>query len=116
MRRLLSFVLILIFLVLSLGVLVKAAQQQPSSAQVIFLHLSDCKLPCWLNINLGRTNVGKVREQIKNVYSKQHNYEIKEDIPQFTIEDKTHDLIIGVMLNSWTEMPTDSTIVNRIEL
>lgn len=116
MRRLLPLVLIFAFLVLILGIIVRNGQKQPLSERVTILHLTDCKLPCWLNINLGNANVGQVRELIKKVYGSQPNYEIKEDIPQFTIEDKSSGLIIGVLVNSWTEMPTDSTIVDKIEL
>jgi hypothetical protein len=116
MRRLVLLALVFTSLVLFLGVVVKTAQQQPISEPVMLLHLTICRLPCWLNINIGNTDVGTVRGQIKKVYESQPNYEVKEDIPQFTVEDRVTGLTLGILLNSWTELPTDSTVVDKIEL
>src|SRR6185295_10070967 len=85
----LAFTLIFIFLLLILGIIIRNGQQQPLSERIAILHLTDCKLPCWLNINLGATNVGQVRERIKRAYGNDPKFVIKEDIPQFTIEEKS---------------------------
>jgi hypothetical protein len=57
-----------LLLALSITALIWVGRQQAPSPFLIFLHLTDCKPPCWIDIVPGQTSLEEAQNRIKAVY------------------------------------------------
>jgi hypothetical protein len=109
--------LVLMLLTLLIGAAIVVGIQQPPSEWVSFLHLNDCELPCWIDIEPGKTTFAEARQRVMNAYQSISLYEL---LPQgedhFFITDKSQGYSLGVDLRStdWGKSP--QSIVDNIDL
>jgi hypothetical protein len=114
----LTAILIILLLLEVLAVFI--GHQQPTPEYLSFLHLTDCKLPCWIGIEVGTTTLLEAKTQLFVVFSNNNKYsiaELEEPYPTFQVDDKIAglSLIIEIKPEGGQEI-TDTSIIQSIEL
>jgi hypothetical protein len=82
----LSLLTILLFLMTIASIF--TGQQQPPSTWSTVLHLTECDLPCWIDIVPGNTTMTEAERKLKQVYSNLAIYAIYEQEYSFKITHK----------------------------
>lgn len=119
MKRLTAYRLIkaVIWSLSILTVLISAAifigRQHPPAAYVAWLHLTDCKLPCWLGIVPGKTTLAEARTRIFKAFpgSVQTN---KGNPGYFLINDTRDHFVAQVAINLGEISVEDKTVVDTV--
>lgn len=119
MRRLLKWIFILLAVIAAGIVLAQSiGRQQPLPERVAILHLTDCKLPCWIGIVPGKTTVGEARRRIREVYADLPGYSVRDDldadVPSFAVYGGSKLIAVQVMINPERERSSDATVVEHL--
>src|SRR5690349_15426037 len=76
------------------GIVAHDAHLAPPSANIAFLHLTDCVLPCWIGIIPGKTTISEAQALIQHVYARK-GFDIGAEQPDerytFAITMRVHD-------------------------
>ncbi len=84
MRWLVVRTLILLIVCLFVtGTAVVVGRQQPISPRLAMLHLTDCKLPCWIGIIPGTTTLDEAKKDITATYSPSRDVRIDDTQPEY---------------------------------
>ena len=116
MRRLLTPIVLfptaLIFLVLAA---IWLGRHQPPSEWIDVLHLTDCELPCWLDITPGETSIDRAQEQVEAVFGDRSHYRLyqpthdklsyiityKQSGYSLNIQLQGHDALVDAIWLGW---------------
>ncbi len=64
---------------LAVGAATALGRLQPVPGTLATLRLTDCALPCWIGIEVGRTSRLEARERILAVFVREHNFAVLQD-------------------------------------
>lgn len=94
------------------------AQQEPSASDwLTLLHLTDCELPCWIDIVPGETTVGEAVAQVAATYADTSLYQVEESIYFWpTVVFKTNGAKLKIVFISDNGQMTESSIVRGLSL
>jgi hypothetical protein len=94
-----------------------ANEQTSSSEWIQQLHLSDCELPCWINIVPGETTLGEAQVQVETVYVDTSFYDVKRGSGySYTVTHGPTGNQIGIVFRSDDGEVTQDDLVRTIYL
>jgi hypothetical protein len=89
---------------------------QPASPYIRWLHLTECKPPCWIGIIPGQTTVKDASIKVKAVYTTSPENIIEGDWGEFSIMNSQNKFNVFVQFNVGGQELKEDTLVENIWL